>query len=102
MTRASIVNKVKTDLRISHTALDGDISDSIEACLADLRICGVTLPDEEDPAILNLIKLWSRAAYTDDTAKQEVYMARYNAMKATLMMASGYGDLPDDGGDANG
>ena len=102
MASTAIINKVKTDLRIVHTALDGDIADNIDACLADLRICGVTYPVDDDPAILNLIKLWSRAAYSDDTAKQDAYMARYNAMKATLMMAAGYGAPSEEGGEANG
>lgn len=100
MARAEIVEKVKTDLRITHTALDEDISDTIDSCLADLVICGVNVPDPEDPAVLNLIKLWTRAAYTDDTTKASVYMERYGFMKATLMMATGYAE--ETGGGANG
>lgn len=36
-----LLTKVKTYLRISHTKLDDDVADSISACLADLRVCGV-------------------------------------------------------------
>ena len=91
MASAVTLAKVKTDLRISHMELDGDIRDTIDAGLADLAICGVTNAGEDDPAILSALKLYCRAAYTDDTDKAAAYLIRYNAMKGTLMMATGYG-----------
>lgn len=90
METPKIVEKIKTDLRITHTALDGDISDTVDACMEDLYIVGIQVTEPPDAAILAAIKLYCRAAYTDDTGKAEAYMARYNAMKATLMMAKGY------------
>lgn len=90
MAATEIIAKVKTDLRITHTALDVDISDMVDACVEDLRIVGVQVVEPPDVTILAAIKLYCRAAYTDDTGKAEAYMARYNAMKATLMMAKEY------------
>lgn len=90
MAANEIIAKVKTDLRITHTALDVDISDMVDACVEDLRIVGVQVVEPPDVTILAAIKLYCRAAYTDDTGKAEAYMARYNAMKATLMMAKEY------------
>ena len=89
--RAETLSKIKTDLRISHNALDSDLDDTISSCLADLKIVGIVAPDETDVTILSAIKLYTRAAYTDDTVKAAAYMERYNALKATLMMAEGYG-----------
>lgn len=83
--------KIKTDLRISHTALDSDISDMIDACLNDLTVCGIVAPDAQDPSVLAAVKLYCRAAYTDDTDKADAYYKRYNDLKACLMMAEGYG-----------
>lgn len=85
-----LLNKVKTSLRISHSVLDEDLTDIVEACLADLKVCGVPEPKADDPLILNAIKLYSKAAYTDDTEKAAAYQARYDALKSCLMMASGY------------
>lgn len=85
-----LLNKVKTNLRISHSVLDNDLADTIEVCLLDLKVCGVQDPDATDPLILNAVKLYSRAAYTDDTEKAAAYQARYDSLKACLMMASGY------------
>lgn len=92
---SGILMKIKNNLRISHNALDEDLSDTIDACLADLKVCGVHAPSdpeaqEPDPLILNAIKLYCRAAFTDDPGKSAAYMERYNSLKSCLMMASGY------------
>jgi hypothetical protein len=86
-----LLNKVKTSLRISHSALDDDLADTIDACLADLKVCGVQDPQATDKLILNAVKLFCKAAYTDDQGKAAAYQARYDALKSCLMMAEGYG-----------
>lgn len=83
--------KIKQALRITHTHLDADILADIAACRADLRIAGVLYAEDDDPLILNAIKLWCRSLYTDDVVKAAEYLKRYTAMKACLMMAEGYG-----------
>ena len=85
-----MLNKVKTSLRISHNVLDDDLTDTIEACLQDLDVCGVQDPYVGDPLILNAVKLFCKAAYTDDTGKAAAYQARYDALKSCLMMAERY------------
>lgn len=82
--------KIRQGLRISHNKLDDDIQADIEACLADLKLAGIVHAGEEDPLIFNAIKLWCRSLYTDDTAKAAEYLRRYEALKASLMMAEGY------------
>lgn len=87
-----IILKIKQGLRISHDKLDDDIQADIEACLVDLRVCGIVHADvETDPLIFNAIKLWCRSLYTDDTAKAAEWLRRYEALKSCLMMAEGYG-----------
>lgn len=88
---ADTLTKIKTALRIIHNVLDDDIEADIAACLADLKVCGIIDPQETDPLIYNAIKLWCRSLYTDDTAKGAEYLRRYEALKACLMMAEGYG-----------
>lgn len=87
---------VKTALRIKHDVLDADIMGDIDACLADLVVCGIANPREDDPLILNAVKLWCRSLYTDDTGKGAEYLRRYDALKSCLMIASGYGGGDDD------
>ena len=90
----SLLAKVKTALRISHNALDEDISDQIEACLADLKVCGVRTAGPDiwtlDPLIVNAVKLYCRKEYTDDPEKAAEYQKRYDALKSCLMMAEDY------------
>lgn len=85
------LEQIKLAVRISHSVLDADIQADINACLADLRVCGVRYAEESDPLILNAIKLWCRSLYTDDAVKGAEYMRRYEALKTCLMMAEGYG-----------
>jgi hypothetical protein len=88
---ALTLTKIKTALRISHDKLDEDIAADVDACLADLGICGIVHADETDPLIFNAIKLWCRSLNTEDPAKAAEYMNRYNALRASLSMAEGYG-----------
>ena len=90
--------KIKTSLRISHTALDSDVTDTIASALSDLRVCGVQEPpaadpQEMDPLILNAVKLYCKAEYTDDPAKAAAYMGRYEKLKGCLMLAEGYQEV---------
>lgn len=90
----SLLTKIKNNLRISHSALDDDLSDTVEACLRDLQVCGVQAV-ETDPLILNAVKLYCRKEYTDDTSKAAEYQKRYDALKSCLMMASEYNGEAD-------
>lgn len=91
-----LLTKIKASIRIGHDKLDGDVEDTIAACLTDLRVVGI-LPDkldasqELDPLILNAVKNYCKAAATDDPAKAARFQEGYDKLKATLMMAEGYG-----------
>lgn len=87
----ALLEKIKTSLRISHSKLDEDIQSDIDACLADLEVCGIVHAETSDPLIFNAIKLWCRSLYTDDTGKAAEYLKRYESLKACLQMAEGYG-----------
>lgn len=94
--RYQTIQKLKTNKRFSHSLLDDEINDQIEACLADLKVCGIAEPDETDALILAALKLWFRANFTSDTDEAAKYIDRYNAQKACLMMAEGYGGGAND------
>lgn len=85
------LTKVKLAIRISHNKLDEDIQADIDACLADLHLCGIIYAEKDDPLIFNAVKLYCRSIYTDDPARSAAYLDRYNNLKACLMMAEGYG-----------
>lgn len=94
----SLLAKVKTSLRISHSALDGDVLDTINACFADLRMCGVQAPltaencPMVEPLVLNAVKLYCKASYTDDPVKAARFQTGYDALKSCLMMSAEYAE----------
>lgn len=89
------LGKLKLALRISHDKLDEDIQADVDACLADLVVCGVVNPQVTDPLIYNAVKLFLRSSYTDDPVKGAEYLKRYEALKSCLRMAEGYGYIDD-------
>lgn len=91
MANTETLAKVKQALRISHDKLDGDILDNVSACLEDLKVHGILEPKESDPLILNAIKLYVRAQYTDDAGKAAEHIARYERLRSSLQAAEGYG-----------
>ena len=87
----TLLEKVKQSLRRSHDKLDDDLQGEIDACMADLKVCGVVYAKDDDPLIESAVKLYCRAMNADDTAKGTEWLARYERLKACLMMAEGYG-----------
>ncbi len=93
---AALLDKVKLNLRRSHNKLDDDLQDQIDACLADLKACGIVesklvISEDMDALIVNAVKLFCRAENADDPNKGAELMRRYEALKSCLMMAEGYG-----------
>lgn len=85
------LEKIKLAIRRSHSKLDEDLQDDIDAAKADLRVVGIVHAGEEDPLIYKAIKLYCQSTNTDDPAKSAEFMERYEKLKACLMMAEGYG-----------
>lgn len=88
-----LLQKVKTAIRIKHTALDDDLLDNIQACLLDLQMHGVVHKGAEDQLIQNAVKLYCKAEYTDDPEKYDVFAQRYRELRNCLKHAEGYGWL---------
>lgn len=94
---ATTLDKVKLAIRISHTKLDGDIQDNIDGCLSDLKVHGIEYAAEDDPLILNAVKLWCKSVYMDDPVKAAEYKRRYDALRDCLKIAEGYGWKAEEG-----
>lgn len=91
----TLLEKVKAGIRRTHDKLDDDLQGDIDACLADLEVCGIVYADVSDPLIVNAVKLYCRSTNTDDPAKAAEWLRRYEALKSCLMMAEGYGREAD-------
>lgn len=93
---------VKSALRIKTDAFDEEVQGLIAACLADLRIVGITIPEPPpaegnfpsvgDPLIIRAVILYAKAhfGFSDDSEK---YQKAYDYLKCALSLAGDYHEL---------
>lgn len=84
-----MLDRIKTDLRISHNALDDDIQSNIDASLLDLGIAGVENRDVDDALIQKAVSLYCRWQY-DYGGKAEQYEKAYINLKSALSLSGDY------------
>lgn len=89
-----MLEKVKLALRITTTAFDSEITDLIDAALADLGIAGVLIEDEMAPLIIRAVTTYCRANF-GQPEDYERMKAAYDEQKAQLRTATGYTDWGD-------
>lgn len=89
-----MLEKVKLALRITTTAFDSEISDLIDAALADLGLAGVAEKSETDPLIIRAVTTYCRA-YFGQPDDYERMKTAYDEQKAQLRSATGYTDWGD-------
>lgn len=84
-----MLNKIKLALRISHNALDADISDIIEACKLDLARMGVTNTLDTDFLIIQAVKLYVKWQLNFE-GEADRYMNAYTALAQSLSLCGDY------------
>lgn len=89
-----LLEKIKLALRITTTAFDSEITDLIDAALADLGIAGVLIEDEMAPLIIRAVTTYCRANF-GQPEDYERMKAAYDEQKAQLRTATGYTDWGD-------
>lgn len=87
-----ILDKVKLVLRIDDTVLDEDIQDTINAAMADIKLCGVLESKivETDTLILRAIKTFCKAEYSSDEKEADRYRQSYEMLRNHLSMSIDY------------
>lgn len=88
----TILDKVKLALRITTDDFDTELTDMINACLADLGIAGVTETDTTNALLIRAICTYCKYHFGDvNTAEMlERIKASYDEQKAQMQMATGY------------
>lgn len=93
-----MLNRVKSALRIKTAAFDDEVQGLIYACLADLRLVGINVPEPpavgeasmaDDPLIARAVILYAKAhfGFSDDSEK---YQKAYDHLKCALSLAGDY------------
>ena len=88
-----MLNKVKEALRLSHSALDDEVLDLIEACKMDLKISGIKKIDDTDPLIIRAITVYCKSEFGFDNADSEKFKSSYEALKTHLALCGDYNVL---------
>lgn len=96
----TILQKVKTSLRVSMSTFDDEITDLIEAAKLDLGIAGVRNADLEagktptDALIIRAIVLYCKLFFGEPATSDHWKSIKdaYDEQKAQLSMATGYTD----------
>ena len=89
----SIINDVKTALRISNTAFDTEINDLIAAARADLKLSGILeskVNDDTDPLIKRAITVYVKAHFGWNNPDSEKLQQSYEMLKRHLALSQEY------------
>lgn len=90
MLESVLLESVKTDLRISHSKLDGDILENVNAARLDMKRLGVDA-DLDNDLVKKAIKLYVRWQYNFEN-QADRYMNAYQDMILVMSMAKDYKD----------
>ena len=98
-----MLDKVKLALRLSGTALDGEVSDLINAAIADLRLVGISVPEVQgspseklgDPLLERAIVLYAKAEFGWNN-DAERYRKAYDYLKCALSLSGDH--IESEGG----
>ena len=85
-----LLEKIRKSLRISHTKIDDEIAELIEAAKLDLKISGVVKIDEADPLIIRAISLYAKSASGYFEQMADRYNQSYVMLKISLALAGDY------------
>ncbi|HDR7391264.1 head-tail connector protein [Bacillus sp. FSL R9-9410] len=84
---------VKLALRITHSHLDDEITDLIEAARHDLMLSGVSslkTNDDADPLIKRAIITYTKANFIPDLKEAVRFQSSYDMLKNHLTLAGDY------------
>jgi len=85
-----MIEKVRKSLRISHTALDEDIQDLIDAALMELQLSGIKKLDESDPLIIRAVTVYCKAEFGFDNTDADRFRASFESLRNHLSLAGDY------------
>ena len=85
-----MLEKIKSSLRVKSNSLNSEIQDLIDSAKLDLKISGVTKIDEEDPLIIQAIKIYCKANFGLDNKYSEKYQKSYDMLKQHLSLCGEY------------
>lgn len=86
------IDKIRTALRVDDNSMDEDIQDTINACISDMVLSGIsqTKAESEDSLILRAIKLFCKSEFSSDDKESHRYRDAYESLKIHLCLSQEY------------
>lgn len=92
---SNLLPEARVWLRITSTALDEEIVQTMDACVLDLQNGGVVSIDITDPLIKQAVKLYLKSQFGYD-AKADRFGSAYEFLKYSLELSSDYNQEAGD------
>jgi len=89
----NLLEKIKKSLRITSSVFDDEITDLIDAALAELRLSGVLNLEETDPLIARAVTIYCKAHFGLDNPESQKYQESFNALKMHLALSGEHNGL---------
>jgi len=93
----TLLDVAKTALRLSTTALDGEISDEVDACLLRLHIAGAAGADE-DPLVKDAVRAYVRWQH-DFCGRGSEWKACFEELRDVMGLSDNYRQTGGAGND---
>lgn len=85
-----MLEKVKKSMRITHNAIDDDLTLLISTCLKDLQMVGINTESAEDDPLLNTVCILYVKWMSDFNSKADQYEKAYTNLKISLSLCGDY------------
>ena len=84
-----MLESIKMALRIKSSVFDNEISELIDAAKLDLKISGIANINDEDPLIIQAVKIYCKVNFGDNK-DSEKYKSSYDMLKQHLSLCGDY------------
>lgn len=89
----ALIDDVKDALRVSGSAMNTEITDLINAAVADLKLSGVLTAKAEsttDPLIRRAVVVYAKANFGYDNGEADRFQSAYDMLKRHLLLSQEY------------
>ena len=84
--------KIKSALRVDDSELDEEIQDTIQAAVADMKLCGIIESKivETDPIIFRAVKTFCKSEFSTDEKEASRLKESYESIRNHLCLSIWY------------
>ncbi|MGN6713420.1 phage head-tail connector protein [Anaerocolumna jejuensis] len=86
------IDKIRKAVKFDDDSMDEDIQDTIDACISDMVISGVSQAkaSSDDKLILRAVKCFCKSEFSSDDKESQRYRDAYESLKIHLCLSKDY------------